>query len=110
MADAFPILNPSVLTGVLEGSKRGMVDNEIVDLNSTQQRQVILDETLNMLNGMRFYRERGSLDRNQLMAGTSPLMGVLFPDKEEQRSFRELMPDEQENILLEKLTGLSRLA
>ena len=108
MADAFPILNPSVLTGVLEGSKRGVVDNEIVDLNSTQQRQVILDETLNMLNGMRFYRERGSLDRNQLMAGTSPLMGVLFPDKEEQRSFRELMPDEQENILLEKLTGLSK--
>jgi len=108
MADAFPILNPSVLTGVLESSKRGVVDNETVDLSSTQQRQVILDETLNMLNGMRFYRERGSLDRNQLMAGTSPLMGVLFPDEEERKNFRELMPDEQENILLEKLTGLSR--
>jgi hypothetical protein len=103
---AYPTVRSELLPALLKTAKNPVViEGEEVDPDVEQQRDALFSNTLDVLGGMPFYRQKGGLNEISLFSGEGEIFNLLVPEAERD-AYREKTTSEKRDYLSSKLAGV----
>lgn len=103
---AYPTIRSEILPALLKTAKNPVIiDGEEVEPDVEQQRDAFFANTLDVLGGMPFYRQKSGFDEISLFSGEGEVFNLLVPESERD-AYREKTTSEKRDYLSSKLAGV----